>query len=404
MRIRIAVLLTTLAAPAIAATAYAGPSLHSEDVTKNVAGHITRLNVDADISRVVLTPGAASSVKAHLEWTMERPQLTVSATNGVLNVKVRCNDKISAGGVNVFLVATCVDDLKIVVPADTHLVVSSSSGDVAVSHFTGVTDLRGGSVNVADLRVPSLRVRGIFGATADRVTSPTVQVSMSSGDIYLDHVSGRTVSATSGNGAVRASDVTARDLSLSSSSGSLSLVRTTASTLTAATHNGTVDATDLRASRINVSSGSGDVQVQRATADRLDVTSGNGRVGISDARAKRTAATSSSGDVDVQRLRGSRLDAQSNNGYVNVYDVHVTVLSAHSGSGDVVVQDLDAPTVLRATSSNGNVNVRVPSGRYYVEARSNNGYVHVAGLTLDRRAVREITATSGAGDVTVTGV
>jgi hypothetical protein len=30
--------------------------------------------------------------------------------------------------------------------------------------------------------------------------------------------------------------------------------------------------------------------------------------------------------------------------------------------------------------------------------------VHVAGLTLDRRAVREITATSGAGDVTVTGV
>jgi hypothetical protein len=68
------------------------------------------------------------------------------------------------------------------------------------------------------------------------------------------------------------------------------------------------------------------------------------------------------------------------------------------------VQDLDAPDVLVANSGNGTVNVRVPTGRYYVDARSNNGTVHVTGLTLDRRAIREITAISSSGNVSVTGV
>jgi DUF4097 and DUF4098 domain-containing protein YvlB len=403
MRIRAAVLLTTLAAPVLAATAYAGPSLHSEDVTKAVSGHITQLRVDADISRVTLIPGAASSVKAHLEWTMQKPELRVTSGHGVLNVRVRCNDKISAGGVSVNLVATCVDDLRIVVPADTRLDVASSGGDITASHFTGAADLRGGSVNVQDLRVPSLRIRGIFGATADHVTAPSVAITMSSGDIYLNEVAGRTVTATSGNGAVRADEVSARVLSLTSSSGSVSLNRVTAGTLSAGTQNGTVDASDVRGDRVTLSSGSGDLQVQRATADRLDVSSGNGSVTVVDSRADRTNASSSSGDVNVQRLRSDRLEARSNNGYVNALDLHVRVVSTHSGAGDVVVQDLDAPAVVQATSSNGNVNVRVPAGRYYVDARSSNGFVHVQGLTLDRRAAREITATSGSGDVTVTG-
>ncbi|MDT7571574.1 MAG: hypothetical protein QOE05_1748 [Actinomycetota bacterium] len=404
MRIRAVILLTTLTAPALAAAAYAGPSLHSEDVTKTVTGHITQLKVDADISRVTLTPGAASSVKAHLEWTVDRPDLSISSSHGVLTVRVRCNDKVSGGGVTVSLVATCVDDLRIVVPAGARLDVTSSAGDITARGFRGAADLRGGSVHVRDLQVPSLRVRGIYDATAEQVTSPSVQIAMSAGDISLDHVNGRVVSATSSSGAVRAADVAAGVLALTSSAGSVSVSRVSADTLSATTHNGTVDAADVRAARINVNSGSGDVQVQRATAQRLEAVSSNGRVGVLDSKVTSTNATSSSGDVDVQRLRGAALDARSSNGYVSTYDLHVQVLTAHSGSGDVVVQDLDAPTVVRATSSNGNVTVRVPAGRYYVDARSNNGTVHVGGLTLDRRAVREITAVSSSGDVSVTGV
>ena len=97
MRIRAVVLLTTLVAPMIAATAYAGPATNEQDVTTKVAGQITELRVDGDVSNVKLTPGNASVVKAHLEWVMSKPELSVSASKGVLTVKVRCNDEINVG-------------------------------------------------------------------------------------------------------------------------------------------------------------------------------------------------------------------------------------------------------------------------------------------------------------------
>jgi DUF4097 and DUF4098 domain-containing protein YvlB len=405
MRIRAAILLSALAVPTLAFTAYAGPATNQQDVTTKVAGHIHELRVDGDVSNVKLTPGNASVVKAHLEWMMTKPELSVSASEGVLTVKVRCNDEIRAANVYVSLISVCVDDLNIVVPAGANLVVKTGNGDINAAKFTGPVAFNGGTVNVSDLHVPKLSLHGTYGVTARRLSAPSVPLVASSGDIVADHVDAGSISMTSSNGLVRGTDLKATtSVVATSSSGSVSLAQVVSNSVKASSSNGTIDVSDLRAHSATLTSSSADVSVRRVTTDRLDVTSNNGLVSVVDAAAASTRAESSSGDVTVQRLRGAKLEATSSNGSITVSDVHLRVIAAHSSSSDIAIQDLDVPDSVKATSSNGDVNVRVPRGSYYVEARSSNGQVHLDGLTLDRRAPREIIATTSSGDISVTGV
>jgi DUF4097 and DUF4098 domain-containing protein YvlB len=404
MRTRAAVLLSAIAVPTLALSAHAGPATSKQDVTTKVAGQITELRVDGDVSNVKLTPGSASVVKAHLEWVMRKPDLKVSVAKGVLTVKVRCNDKVEAGGVYVSLVSVCVDDLNIVVPAGAKLAVKTWNGDINASQFTGPVAFSGGTVNVSDLHVPRLVLQGTSGVTAHRLSAPAAQLTAQSGDVVADHVTAPSVSITTSNGSVNASDVKASTVVASSGSNNVSLARVAADSVKATSSNGTVNVSDVRAHSTTLTSGSGDVIAQRVSSDRLEASSSNGLVSVADASAARTTAKSSSGNVNVQRLRGTQLDATSSNGTVNVAAGHLQVISAHSASSDVLVQDLDTPDSVKATSSNGAVNVRVPHGRYYVNASSSNGHVSIDGLTLDRFAKREITATSNSGDVSVTGV
>src|SRR4051794_13387612 len=185
MRIRAVILLTTLAAPAFALAAHADPALNSQDVTTKVAGRVTALHVDGDISNVTVTPGKASSVTAHLEWTFDKPTVTVSVDKGVVTVKARCNDELSGGPVRIGLINTCVDDLRIVVPAAASLLIGTEAS-VNVSNFTGPVDVHGGNVTVADLRTPKLHISSWSGASLRRIRSPFAQVALSSGSISAD--------------------------------------------------------------------------------------------------------------------------------------------------------------------------------------------------------------------------
>jgi DUF4097 and DUF4098 domain-containing protein YvlB len=403
MRVRAVILLTTLAAPAFALAAHADPSLNSQDVTTKVAGKVTALRVDADISNVSVTPGAASVVTAHLEWTFSKPTVTVSVDKGVLTVKARCDDELNGGPVHVGLINTCVDDLRIVVPAAASLVIGTD-GSANVSRFTGPVDVRGGRVTVTDLRTPKLRISGRASASLRRIHSSFGQVALSSGNIDAESLQVRSLSLSTGSGNVNAGHVTAATFNVSDSSGNVWVTHAKADSLALSSGSGNVNADDVRSARATLATSSGNVYAQHVSAGRLEVNSGSGTVSVSDTTAERTKATSSSGNVYVQRVRGRHLDASTGNGSMTVADVHLHTIGLRSSSGSVSVQDLDAPDTLAASSGNGNVNVRVPSGRYYVQATSDNGSAHVSGLTVDRFAKREITAASSSGNVTVTGV
>jgi len=402
MRARAALMLGLVLGTTGAAPSALAALLHSEQSTTRVAGTVNALRVRGDVSNVVLLPGRATSVTAHLEWTLSRPDVTVSLSHGVLTVRATCNDGVGGAVVRVGLVGTCVDDLSVVLPAASDVVVSTG-GSVTASRFAGPLDLTGENVDVADARVPQLHVSASYDATVRRVDATAVDLSAVSGTLTADRVTGRSVSLSTGNGGLRATAIQAASVSASSSSGDVGLSGSRGQVVDVSSGNGAVNVQDVAAATLTAKASSGDVSLARVAARRLEATSGNGRVSLDDVAADRASARSSSGDVAVQRLTGRQLEAGSGNGALSLSDLHLTDIVAKSSSGDVSLETSDIPDRVTAGSGNGLVTLRVPKAAYYIVASSGNGTVSIDGLTSDRFARREITATSSSGDVHISG-
>jgi hypothetical protein len=368
VRTRIAIALGCLALPLAAGAAVADPVstyLHSETVSTAMSGAVTSVHVDGDNSNVTLVPGRATSVVAHLEWNLNRPTVTISRSKGVLTVKARCNDDVVQGPV-VYVSGTpsCTDDLRLVVPTVSDVVVTTG-GAVSVSKLTGALDLRGGLTNITQVRGPRIHVVATGEVHLQSVTSPVVQASTNNGSVSARNLDSRSVTLNSGYGDVSAADVQARSLTLSSDQGA--------------------------------------VGVDRVHAALLDLSSGYGNVRAFDVDSPDVSAVSDQGTVSVGRLRGERLSMKSGYGDVLVDNTSVSHVTANSAQGQVNVALTKAPSLARATSGYGTVALLVPAGRYAVDASTGYGQTSVTGIVRDDSAPRQLIATSSQGDVTVTG-
>jgi DUF4097 and DUF4098 domain-containing protein YvlB len=110
-----------------------------------------------------------------------------------------------------------------------------------------------------------------------------------------------------------------------------------------------------------------------------------------------------SGDISAERLAG-HLELTTDSGNVEGRDLNPTVARATTDAGNVDLDFTTQPVTVRANSDSGDVNVTVPAGgEYRVDATTDGGDVHVEGVLRNDHAGRSITATAGAGDVTVRG-
>ncbi len=329
MRRRLAVGALTGLVAVVAAGAHAStlPPLHSEDTSSHPAGAVRTLVVDADLSTVTLVPGPASTVTAHLEWALQRPELTVGLSRGVLTVRARCRDSVMAGSAYVSMAGFCADDLRIVVPAGTDLSIVTGNAVVARG-FTGRVDVTTGSADLSDLRSPRVRLHADFDATVRNTTAPLLDVTSATGAVTASGVTARSLSLSSDTGAVSADVVTATSLALSSSSGSVTLRRATSPVATLQSQNGSVTVKDSTVDRLSATSSTGGVSVGLTRTPRLvETSSDNGAVAVTVPRGRYAVETHSDNGtvrvsgITVDRRAGHRITARSSTSDVTVTGV-----------------------------------------------------------------------------------
>jgi putative adhesin len=146
--------------------------------------------------------------------------------------------------------------------------------------------------------------------------------------------------------------------------------------------------------------------VQVPTGVTVDVKSSAGEVTAHDLTGHITL-NSSAGDITADRIGGDALTLHSSAGEVVARQLTATSVDASSSAGDVNLNFRAAPAKVTARSSAGDVHLTVPpastgdDGLYRVEAISSAGEHHVDPILQSGTSARTITATSSAGDVTV---
>lgn len=113
-------------------------------------------------------------------------------------------------------------------------------------------------------------------------------------------------------------------------------------------------------------------------------------------------ATAGVGTILTRSLSGPEV-LHSGVGSIASADVRATTFEARVGAGDVLVSLPAAPGVTTLVTGTGDIHASVPPGGYVLATRSEVGHVYVTGVTDDAHASRRLTASTGAGDVFVTG-
>jgi Putative adhesin len=173
-----------------------------------------------------------------------------------------------------------------------------------------------------------------------------------------------------------------------------------------------------RAVALSVRTGSGDVTVNGPRAD-VEVTTGSGDATVGDAQG-RVRVSSGSGDLslglisgelvartgsgDVQLLRDAgRVEVTTGSGDVIGDALAAPEFSARTGSGRLQVIFAAPVDRVQLTTSSGDVVVSVPRAAYRVEVATTSGSTRVSGIVQDQAAARVLRASTGSGDVVVTG-
>jgi DUF4097 and DUF4098 domain-containing protein YvlB len=195
--IGVAVLVTLALIGAGAVSAAAGIVVQSKDNTRTLVGTVSTVHVTVDGS-IEVQPGPAGqvTVTTHRVWSFQQP--TVSETQSGSDVTVTA----SCPGVNW---GTCSTSVRLSVPSDVALDLTSQNGTVSVSGMQGALDLHSGNgdVDVAAVSGPLHLTSDHGDVTGTGLTSTQTQASSDDGNVNLTFTGVPTsVAASSDNGNV----------------------------------------------------------------------------------------------------------------------------------------------------------------------------------------------------------
>lgn len=225
-------------------------------------------------------------------------------------------------------------DLKIALPANSHVKVRNVVGAVRGGQLEGTltVDTGSGRVEIASY-------------------DGNLTVDTGSGDVVVGSARGET-SIDTGSG-----DVVVRRLvgngKVDTGSGDVVVEKVSAGRLSLDTGSGDVTVRDGSASRVIADTGSGDVRVVRVELEELEADTGSGDVVVESslAQARRISADTGSGDVEIHAGPNASFDVESD-----------------QGSGDLIVRYSDAnlrksgKKVVGAKRGNGQTVIRVETG------------------------------------------
>ena len=161
---------------------------------------------------------------------------------------------------------------------------------------------------LADAEYKEIAVTTLSGyVTIQDVNAGTVNVSASSGDLYMKNINvPDSIMATSSSGDIDLENATAKQIELGANSGDIEMQDITAESLRMSTSSGDIDLESCDAEKFDITTSSGDVdmEITAGRTYRFETKTNSGAVDVPDGDADSDylcKIVTSSGDVDVKQ-------------------------------------------------------------------------------------------------------
>lgn len=161
---------------------------------------------------------------------------------------------------------------------------------------------------LADAEYKEIAVTTLSGyVTIQDVNAGTVNVSASSGDLYMKNINAPdSIMATSSSGDIDLENATAKQIELGANSGDIEMQDITAESLRMSTSSGDIDLESCDAEKFDITTSSGDVdmEITAGRTYRFETKTNSGAVDVPDGDADSDylcKIVTSSGDVDVKQ-------------------------------------------------------------------------------------------------------
>jgi hypothetical protein len=180
-----------------AISAAAGLVTQSKNTTHVVVGAVSTVHIDVD-GDIAVRSGAVGriTVATHRVWSFHEPTVTERRTRSGLSISALCQG-VEWG--------RCTTSVRLVVPVDAALTLTSSDGSISVDGVRGALNLvsDNGDVDVTSAPGPLQLSSDNGSVTGTGLTSAQVQASSENGDVTLGFAAApKTVTASSENGSV----------------------------------------------------------------------------------------------------------------------------------------------------------------------------------------------------------
>lgn len=162
--------------------------------------------------------------------------------------------------------------------------------------------------------------------------------------LYLADAEYKEISVTTLSGYVTIQDVNAETVNVSASSGDLYMKNINVpDSIMATSSSGDIDLENATAKQIELGANSGDIEMQDITAESLRMSTSSGDIDLESCDAEKFDITTSSGDVDMEITAGRtyRFETKTNSGAVDVPD-----------------GDADSDYLCKIVTSSGDVDVK----------------------------------------------
>ncbi len=308
------------------------------------AGDVTVTGGDVETVQVKAVKTAYDSSQARADEEVKTIKYTIEQAGNSITLKYELPKSMNFNN-NVNTV-----DFIVTVPTETSVSVDTSFGSIAVQDVQGAVDLSNDFGNVGAKNIEGeLAIQSNSGeikVEAVDAGDKNVEIKTDFGDITLEQIKAKDVSATSNSGGVTFTNVRAAgDAYIKTDFGNTVYKNGSAASLTLDTNSGKISVTKINVTKeLKIQNDFGDIELTQAMAGSYDLHTNSGGITIDGAKGKLKAYTDF-GNIEISNAKSVTLDIKTNSGTIE--------FSGSLGSGPHKVEsefgniDLALPTDIK---------------------------------------------------------
>lgn len=279
------------------------------------AGNVTITGANVDSVQVKAVKTAYDSTQARADEEVKTIEYTIEQVGDTITLKYQIPDSMNFNN-NINTV-----DFIITVPMETVINVDANFGTVDVQDIQGAVDITNDFGNVTAKNIEGeLAVKsnsGRINVNAVDAGDKNVIIRTDFGDITLEQVKAKDVSAISNSGTATFTDVRAAgDAYIKTDFGNTIYENGSAATLTMDSNSGRIRISKVNVTKeLNIQNDFGDIDLTQAMAGSYDLHTNSGRITIDGAKGKLKAYTDF-GNIEISNAKSVTLDVKTNSGSI----------------------------------------------------------------------------------------